>query len=109
MPYAVEAERSSTDAQAERAAALTSTVVRQETSSCSLEPGSAMATDCVCRADEVAISGGACAGLFSLDPPGRLSVSERVDSRTWRVGCQNGSGSTVPCVNPFVVCLRVAD
>jgi hypothetical protein len=60
-------------------------------------------TDCVCGANEAALSGGAYSG-----PGGRLDESRQVAVDTWRVGCQNSAGTRIQCLYPIAMCARLS-
>jgi hypothetical protein len=71
------------------------------------------ATDCICAANEVAISGGAFAGgslAINASQQG-LSYGDVLGARVWRLSCVDsgavGGPMRVPCITPFAVCVRV--
>jgi hypothetical protein len=66
-----------------------------------------VATDCLCQAGEVAVSGGAFSGAMSnMLNALQAGPSYGGTAETWRVSCvQPTSGARVNCTSPFAVCL----
>jgi hypothetical protein len=121
VPYAVEAGHataadnatnatSATTAQAAASAtaatAMTSGSIRLENSNCTAAAGTAV--DCICRANEVAISGGAYSGMLgnSLNAS-QFGPSYGGSTQTWRISCVDPSGNRAQCAQPFAICLAV--
>jgi hypothetical protein len=104
VPYALEAGRATTAA---TAGSLQSSAVRIASGDdvCTYTTGK---TDCVCASGEVAIGGGACAGQHCASPGALLAESASVSESTWRLSCENTSGTRVACYGAHVVCLKVS-
>jgi hypothetical protein len=65
--------------------------------------------DCTCASNEVAISGGGCSGPLCNGSAGSALVeSQWISARSWRVSCEDASGTRIQCAGVFVMCLRVA-
>jgi hypothetical protein len=63
-------------------------------------------TDCRCAADEVAISGGACAAGCGIN--GWLAETARLgeDPRVWRLSCANADRNRIQCSSEFALCIK---
>jgi hypothetical protein len=110
VPYAVEAAHavssdSASGAEEAYKAATVAVGALRVSNDCKFE-GSY--TDCACAADEIAISGGACAS--GCGNSGALVESTRILEKTnvWRMSCANTSGSRVKCGSELAVCMKVS-
>jgi hypothetical protein len=81
--------------------------VRMENMNCAYNTTSA-ATDCTCKANEIAIGGGGYSGALasSLCESRNLGAVNPGSQNIWRVSCVQ-NGGRVQCALPFAICLAV--
>jgi hypothetical protein len=79
--------------------------VRIETSQC--VPGTYnYAEDCTCKPNEVAVAGGAYTGTPNdMLNANQAGPSYGAPAQTWRVACVDPTGTRIPCVQSFAVCV----
>lgn len=106
VPYAAEAGHATAADSAAVGVAMRTTSVALRASCTNTTSGPSTYTDCVCRAGEVPVGGGAFANNGQVMRESR-PVTEDATVK-WRVACSNTNGSDVLCVTPTVVCLKVA-
>jgi hypothetical protein len=76
-------------------------------------PNTASGTDCTCPTGEVAISGGAFAGVGTagtnwINESRNLGPGGGASSNVWRITCVSSSSTArTPCEDPFAVCAVV--
>jgi hypothetical protein len=123
---ALEAQQSSASLRSElalgsyAAGAVAASALRIEAENCAAT-ATGSSVDCTCRADEVAIGGGACTGSFcglALEGEQVLGAAlveslnaERVGGsrNVWRLSCENlTTGARISCGTPHALCLRVS-
>jgi hypothetical protein len=81
-----------------------SSAIRVDTTHCA-EATADHAEDCTCDPTEVAISGGAYAGVQSdMLNASQAGPSYGASPQVWRVSCVDPAGNRVICSTPFAVC-----